>query len=225
MEARPAICIQRSGQRQLSNHGESGALSSPFPILPSTIEQKYPYLLDSEQFSMERPCTMDVLSSLSSNSGVVSHMFSSSPGLSTNFFSSISPHEMHSTKSPFMPEALINGPPVLLKPSSHSGVPQCTESSYCTKENNNDTWCTDSLPDFLEYPVNTPGAQNSQIQSGNSGDCVLPLEDLSKQSDWHDWADELITDDALPTNWNGQMVDTNVANPEPQVRVLLQQKI
>ncbi|KAM7521745.1 hypothetical protein LguiA_011647 [Lonicera macranthoides] len=185
MEARPAIYVQRSGQRQLSNHGESGALSSPFPVLPST--------------------------SLSSNSVVVGHMFSSSPGLSTNFFSSISPHKMHSTKSPFIPEASTNRPPVL------SGVPQCTESSYCTKVNYSDTWCTDSLPDFLEYPVNTPTPQNSQIQSGNGGDCVLPLEDLSKQSDWHDWADELITDDALPINWNGQIVDTNVANPELQM--------
>lgn len=74
------------------------------------------------------------------------------------------------------------------------------------KENNNSSWCTDSLPDFLDSLQDTP------IQASNLQD------DIAKQNDWQDWADQLITeDDAMTPDWNEILIDTNIADPEPKM--------
>ncbi|XP_059626075.1 protein PHOSPHATE STARVATION RESPONSE 1 [Cornus florida] len=221
MEARPALSIQRSGARQLSNLGASGALSSSLPVLPTNMEERYPNLQDSQQVSMERELMQNPSafhSSLPSNSGVVGHMFSSSSGYSSDLhFSSVAPHEKHSGKAPFLSQSSNCGASMPFTHSSHSGVFPSTVSSHYTRQSNNDSWRTDSLPDFFDYPVNTPG-QNNQIDSTNSDGCVMVSEDLGKQNDWQEWADQLITDDdALASNWNDLLVDTHVADPEPKM--------
>uniref|UniRef100_A0A5B6YK37 HTH myb-type domain-containing protein n=1 Tax=Davidia involucrata TaxID=16924 RepID=A0A5B6YK37_DAVIN len=221
MEVRPALSVQRSGARQLNNLEVSGALSSSLPVLPTTLEEKYLKLPDSQQVSMERelmPNPLAFQSSLPSNSGVVGHMFSSFSGFSTDLhFSSLSPHEKLSRKAPFISQSSISGSSMPLTHSCHSGVLQSTASSHYTRQSNSDSWCTDSLPDFFDYPVNTPG-QNSQMESSNSGGCVMACEDPSKRNDWQEWADQLITDDdSLTSNWNELLVDTNVADPEPEM--------
>ncbi|CDP03784.1 unnamed protein product [Coffea canephora] len=211
MEARPALSIQRSGTQQLNNCGPSGALSTSFPVLPSALEEKYPNLPDSQQVPVERqfkPCTSTVVSPISFSSGVVGHMFSSSSGLSTDLhFSSVSQQEKHSRQSPFISQSTSCGTSMLFQQASHSGVLQSTASSQYTKENNDTSWCTDSL-DFLDYPIN----QNNPLDSCNTGE-ILPSEDLNKRN-WQEWADQLISDDdALTSSWNELIAETNVTDP------------
>ncbi|CAL5357303.1 unnamed protein product [Camellia sinensis] len=212
MEARPALSIQSSSTGQLSNLGASGALSSSLPILPS--EEKYPQLPDSQQVSMEREInanSVGLLSSLPSNSEVAGPMFSSMSGFSNNLhFSSIAHLEKHSRKYPFISQSSKSGTSMPLD-RCDSGMLQSTASS------NNYSWCADSPPDFFNYPVNAP-TRNCQIGSCNNGVCTMATEDLSKRTDWHDWADQLINDDdSLTTNWNELFVDSSVEDPEPKI--------
>ncbi|KAK9281518.1 hypothetical protein L1049_004421 [Liquidambar formosana] len=190
MEARPALSIQRSGAKQLSNLGASGALSSSLPVLPTSLEETYPKLPESQQVSLERelmtrPLAMHA-TPLPSSSGVVGHMFSSSSGFSTDLhYSSVSLHEKHSRKTPFISQSSTNGASLPLTHSSHSGMLQSPASNHFTKENNNASWCTDSLPGFLDFPVNTP-VQNNQIESSSCSG-VMASEDFGKRNDWQEW--------------------------------------
>lgn len=207
MEAQPALSFQRSGARQLSNHGSASARSSPLPVRPATVEEKYPKFPESQQISTGRefmPQNFTALPSVSSTSRTVGHMFSSASGMSSDLqFSSISSHEKHSERTPFL--------------SQSSGVLQSTASSQFMKENNNSSWCTDSLPDFLDYPQNTP-IPSSNLEHGQTATCIMPSEDLGKQNDWQDWADQLITDDdAMTPDWNEILIDTGIADPEPKM--------
>ncbi|KAI3682637.1 hypothetical protein L1987_82751 [Smallanthus sonchifolius] len=116
-------------------------------------------------------------------SGTVGHIFSSSSGMSSDFhFSSVTSHTSLSEKAPFI--------------SQSSEILQSTASSQYMKETNNSSWCTDSLPDFLDYPQNTPiqssnlehgrmpsedlldYPQNTRIQSSNLEHGLMPSEDL-----------------------------------------------
>lgn len=213
MEARPAVSIRRSGANQLSSMGISGTLSSSLPVLPTPLEETYPKLPDSQQVSMERELVTRPLthvSHLSSNSGVVGHMFSSSSGFSSDLhYSSLSSHEKLSRNSPFISQSSTNGASLPFTHSSHSEPLESTTSSHYPKENTA-SWHTDSLPSFLDFPVNT-SIENGQVENSNCS-AVLASEEFSK------WADQLITDeDALASNWNELLADTNVAELEPKV--------
>nr|GLL42733.1 protein PHR1-LIKE 1-like isoform X1 [Ipomoea trifida] len=221
MEARPALSIQRVGSRQLNNFGASGALSSSLPVLPTNLEGKYPKLPDSQQISLERE-TMQcppAVAPLSSNSEVAGLMFSSSSGFSSDLhFSSASPLEKHSRQPPFISQSTNNESSMLLP---DSGVLQSTASSHYSKENIG-PWSTDSLTDFLDYPINTP-AHSGQLQCSNNADCAITSEDLGKRNDWQEWADQLITDDdALAANWSDIIADTSTADPKPKLQVQYQ---
>lgn len=207
MEARPALSVQRMGAHQLSNFGASGAHSS-LPVLQTSLEEKYPKLPRA------------VLSSFPSNSGAVGHLFSSSSGFSTNLhFSSVLPHEEHLAPATFISQPTINEASF---PLANSGVLQCAASSQYANVNS-EPWCTELLTDYLDYSSNTP-VQNSQLDCRNPGDCHIPPEDLSKQSDWPEWADLVMNDDdALTSNWNEVMVDTSIADAEPKVSSVLYQ--
>ncbi|XP_023747377.1 protein PHOSPHATE STARVATION RESPONSE 1 [Lactuca sativa] len=194
MEAQSALAFRRSGARQLSNHGAPGARSSPFPIRPASLENKHPKFPDSQaqQISMGTQ-NFTALPSVSSTNGAVGHIFSSSTsGMSSDLhFSSVTSHQKHSETPPFI--------------SQSSGVLQST--TYMKENNNNSSWCTDSLPDFLDYPQDNAPIQSSNLQ-----------EDLGKQNDWQDWADQLITeDDAMTPDWNEILIDTNIIEPEPKM--------
>ncbi|XP_071689427.1 protein PHOSPHATE STARVATION RESPONSE 1-like [Rutidosis leptorrhynchoides] len=178
MDAQSALSFQRSGARHLSNHGVTGARSSP-------LEETYFKFPDPQQ---------------KFTNGTVGPIFSSSSGVSSDLhYSSVTTREKHSEFSPFV--------------SQSSLLLQSTASSQYIKENNNNSsWCTDSLPDFLDYP------QNTLIQTSNVEHSIMPSEDLGKQNDWQDWADQLITeDDALTHDWNEILIDTNVVDPEPKM--------
>ncbi|KAK4363644.1 hypothetical protein RND71_018885 [Anisodus tanguticus] len=192
MEARPALSVQRVGAHQLSNFRASGAHSS-LPVLPASLE----------------------VSSLPSNSGAVGHLFSSSSGFSTNLhFSSVLPHEEHSAPAPFISQSTNNETSI---PLANYGVLQSAASSQYVNVNS-EPWCTDPLSDYLDYSINTP-VPNTQLDCSNIGDCHIPPEDLSKQSDWPEWANLVMNDDdSLTSNWNDIMVDTSIADAEPKMQ-------
>lgn len=179
MEAQHALSVQRSDATQASNHGETRALSLSFPVHHPTSEEKHPKLLESHQ---------------SSTNGSIGHIFSSSSGMSSDLhFSSISPNESCSKKSPFITQS--------------SGVLRSTAFRQFMKENNTNSWSTDSISDFLEYPENSP-IESSNLQQTEIVACVMPPVDFAKPNDWQDWADQLITDDDATTpNWNEILVD------------------
>lgn len=216
MEAHRALYIQRSSASQLSTPGASGALSSSWPVHLSTYEEKYPSLPDSQLLCMQRELNanpMAFYSSLPSNNGVVGHMFSSTSGFSNDFhFSSVGPPENHSRKSPFLSQLSYAGASLPLT-TCHSRMLQSTPL------NNTGSWFTDPLPDFFDYPVNTPIKMN-QVGRNNNGGCPIPSEDHSRRNDWQDWADHLISDDdSLTSNWNDLFVDSNVEDPQPKVAI------
>lgn len=190
METQAALSIQRSDATQLSNHGTTRSLSSSFPVHHSTSEEKQPRLLDSQQ---------------SSTNGTVGHIFSSSSGTSSDLhFSTVSPNET-SKKSPFTTQS--------------SGVLRSTAFRQFLKENNSNSWSTDSLSDFLDFPENSP-IKSSNLQPTDNGACDLPPVDFPKPNDWQDWADQLITDDdadATTPNWNDILVDDTEPKMELQV--------
>ncbi|KAF5822067.1 putative transcription factor MYB-related family [Helianthus annuus] len=117
--------------------------------------------------------------------------------------------------------------------SQPSGILQSTASSQYMKEtNNNSSWCTDSLPDFLDYPQNAPTnleqsiipsedlldyPQNAPIQSSSLEHSILPSDDFGKQSDWQEWTDLINEDDSLTPDWNDILIDTNIVDPEPKM--------
>ncbi|EOX94346.1 Transcription factor, putative [Theobroma cacao] len=217
MEARPALSIQRSGARPLSNLGVSGGLSSSLPALTTPLEETYQKLSDTQQVSADRELMTRPLvhaTCVPTNSGVVGHIFSSSSGFSSDLhYSSASPHEKHSRNAPFISQSPTDATALPLPQSSNSALPQSTISSHFNKESSG-SWCTD--PGFLDFPVNTP-IQSSQVES-NSCSGIMISEDFSKRNDWQEWADQLITDDeALASDWNELLVDNNVTDLEPKM--------
>ncbi|PON66819.1 Octamer-binding transcription factor [Trema orientale] len=219
MEARPALSISRSGAKQLTNMGLSGALSSPLPVLPAHFEEAYPKLPDSQQVSMERELMTSPVthaSRLPSNSGVMGHIFSSSSGYSSDLhYSSVSPHKNQSRNAPFISQSSTNGVSFPVPQSSNSTLLPSTTSGHYAKENSA-SWCTDSVSDFLDFPVNT-SVENSQVE-GSSCSGIMAPEEFGKRNDWQEWADQLITDDdALNSNWDELLADTNVTDIEPKM--------
>lgn len=210
MEAQPASSIERSSAKQL-NMGMSGALPSSLPVLPDP----QPAFMAKEL--MNRPLTH--LSHLNS-SGAVGHMFSSSPGCSTDLHhSSLSPHGKHSRNALFISQSSSNMASLPFSYSSNSGPPPSTTPSNYFKENNA-SWHTESLPSFLDFPVNT-SAENSQAE--RSACTIMASEENSKQNDWQEWADQLISDDDnLTPNWNDLLTD-NIQDLEPKVKFLITQ--
>ncbi|KAE8699534.1 acid phosphatase 1 [Hibiscus syriacus] len=151
MEARPALSIQRSGASQLTSHGVSGGLSSSLPALSTHLEESYlnfPQQAHAERELIIRPLAH--ATRLPTNNGMVGHIFSSSPGFSSDIhYSSALPTEKHSRNSPFISQSPTNTAVLPLAQSSNSLLPQSTIPSHCNKENSG-SWCSD--PDFLDFP-------------------------------------------------------------------------
>ncbi|KAK9291794.1 hypothetical protein L1049_019744 [Liquidambar formosana] len=218
MDMRSAFCIQRSGAKQLSNLGVSGAMSTSLPVLPTSLEEKYPKFPDTFQVSSERELMTNHISpqttSLVSKSGTVGHLFSSAARFPTDIhFTSDSPHERLSGNFPFISQSSCNGASLPLTHSSHSEVQSTTLVNY--SEGSKDiSWCTDPLQDFLHFPENVP-VQNDQLEISTG---VMASGDHGKRPDWQEWADQLITvDDALDQNWSELLDDVNVADSKPEV--------
>ncbi|KAL3620563.1 hypothetical protein CASFOL_035475 [Castilleja foliolosa] len=185
METRPAFSIQRPGGKQLNNCGASGALRSSSPVFPTPQEENYPNY---------------------SHSPHVGHVFSSSSGFSNNLqYSSAQQQEQHPSQPQFISQSTNTESRVLVPHLSvDSGILQSTASS----QNNNGLWCTDTITDFLDFPI-------TNVIPNNSGGALVPCEDLGKPNDWQDWADHLITDNnTLTSDWSEIFADANVADQQ-----------
>ncbi|XP_029125364.1 protein PHOSPHATE STARVATION RESPONSE 1 isoform X2 [Cajanus cajan] len=214
MEAHPTFSIERS--KQLNNMGMSGAFSSSLSVLPIPPEEMYPKLPESqldfvEQELMTMPLTH---SSYLNSSGVVGHIFSSSPGYSTDLHhSSLSPDEKNSTNAHFISQSSTNTAQFPLSYSSNAGPPTSAAPSHYSKENSA-SWHADPLPSFLDFPENG-SINNNRVES--SACPIIPSEEYCKQNDWQEWAERLISDDeALTSNWDDLLTD-NIQDLEPKV--------
>ncbi|XP_027363574.1 protein PHOSPHATE STARVATION RESPONSE 1-like isoform X2 [Abrus precatorius] len=213
MEAHPTFSFERS--KQLNNIGVSGALSSSLSVLPIPPEGMYPKpdsQLDSvEHELMTRPFTH---SSYLNSGGVVGHIFSSSPGYSTDLHhSSLSPHEKHSTNAHFVSQSMNNVGQFPLSYSSNNEPPTSATCSHYSQENNA-SWHTDSLTSFLDFPANN-SIDNGRVE--NSACTIMASEEYRKQNDWKDLAEQLLSDDdTLTSNWNDLLAD-NIQDLEPKV--------
>ncbi|KAL7228213.1 hypothetical protein ACSBR2_007009 [Camellia fascicularis] len=214
MDMRPPLFLQRSGEKQMSNMGVSGAMSS----FPTYSEEKYPKLPDSFQVSSEREMMTHPISPLSSplasKSGTVGHLFSSGSGFSTDVhFSSVSPQARCPGNSPFISQTSSDGASLPAIRSSRSGV-RSTQLINYPKEDNDMSWTPDSFQDFLDFPENVH-VRNGQVESSTG---VMASEDHVKRTDWQEWADQLITvDDTLDSNWSDILVDNVQDHPKPKV--------
>lgn len=222
MDGHPAISFQRSAPRQL---GASGALSSSLPVLPNTLEEKYPKLPDSQQVSMERELVTDPLvfhsNTLSSSSKIAGHIFSSSSGYSTDVHFSSNSHEKYSSNCPYISPPASNGSSLGLVPSVHTELIHSSASSNYTRGHNNLSWCSDSGPSFPDFPSHTSMPNGHIQENGDCGSNLVTHEDLVKRNDWQEWADQLITDDeSLSSNWSELLIDTSAADHGMKVGIL-----
>ncbi|XP_051141953.1 protein PHOSPHATE STARVATION RESPONSE 1-like isoform X2 [Andrographis paniculata] len=205
MEAKQALYIQRSGAREISNCGVSTAVASSCSVVPNSMEQTYPQFSASQQGSLTQETVHCPVSSLSSNSGVVRHIYSSSSRLSTDLHhSSIQEQENNPTQSPFISQSTTGGKSVILS-DIDSGVFQPSAVSQFNQEND-DSWCNDTLSDLLDFPMTGP------LHNGELNGIAIPSEDLSKPNDWQDWADQLITDN----DWSGILAETRATDQGPK---------
>ncbi|KAL2321084.1 hypothetical protein Fmac_030053 [Flemingia macrophylla] len=216
MEAPPAFSVERSSAKQHINMGMSEALPSSLPVLPTPLEETYPKLSDSQSTFTEKELRAKPYthSSHLTSSGAVGHMFSSSPGYSTDLHhSSFSSHEKHPRSTHFISQSLSNMASLPLSYSTNSGpVPSTTSTLY--SNGNSVSWPTDPLPTFLDFPANT-SIDNIQVESSACN--IVATEEYSKRNDWHEWADQLISDDdPLTSNWNDLLAD-NIQDLEPKV--------
>lgn len=219
METRPALSIQRTEGRQLNNCGASGAPSCSLPVITTPRQELRSMISDPHQVSLDggfTQCSPAVCSTLSSKSGVAGHIFSSSSGFPNDcHFSSVIQQGQgrHPRQTVYPSQPAINAASVLVPHSVDSSVLQPTGSIHYNI-NNNDSWCTDALPDFLDFPASN-SIHNSQLHGNRSAGMVGTSEDLNKPDEWHDWADQLIGNgNALTSDWNEILADANAADPE-----------
>ncbi|KAI4324600.1 hypothetical protein MLD38_030072 [Melastoma candidum] len=194
--------------QQLNNMKVSGAPSTPLPVLPRTFEERYPKLPNSQQVTMERGLINPVAppAPFISNNGVVGPPFSSNSGFSTDVqYSPIAPHEKQPRNSLFVPESASNHVSFPMRSSSRTVQIAAPEYS----QNDKVSWRTGALDELYDFTLETLDQSNPAENSG--GNTVLPSEDLDKPSNWQEWADQLIREDA---NWGDLLADANVSNPE-----------
>lgn len=192
-------------------------MSSSLPVLPTPLEDKYQKLPDSFQVASERQLIRNPVplqaSQLGPDSGTTAHLFSSSLRIPKELnTSSVSPQN-----SPFIRSSKDRGT-LLVAPtySSHSEAQSTTLISN-SEENKDISWSVDPLYDLLDFPGNVT-TQNGQVES-NIG--VIASEDLSKRTDWQEWADQLISVDSdLEPNWSELLNDANATDTKQQVSPL-----
>lgn len=155
-------------------------------------------------------------SPVSPNSGTIGHLFSSSIGIPNQVHtSSVSAQGGQSQNSPFISQSSRDRGTLLAAPirSSHSEV-QSTPLINHSEENKDMSWSIDPLHDLLDFPVNVP-VQNGQVESSIG---VIASEDLSKRTDWQEWADQLISvDDDMEPNWSEILNDANATDAKQKV--------
>ncbi|XP_028794562.1 protein PHOSPHATE STARVATION RESPONSE 1 isoform X2 [Neltuma alba] len=215
MAARTTSSIERSSTKQLNNIGLSGPLPSSLSVLPTPIGETFAKFSDSQPAVMAKELMTGPITQPShlNSSGAIGHIFSSSPGYSTDLHhSALLPHEKHSTNAHFISQS-SNMASLPFSYSSNSGpLPSSTPNSYFKE--NGASWNIEPLSNFLDFPVNTT-IENSPAE--NSASTVMASEEYCKRNEWQEWADQLISeDDPLTSNWNDLLTD-NIQDLEPKV--------
>ncbi|KAK4436056.1 protein PHR1-LIKE 1 [Sesamum alatum] len=214
----PALFKKKSSETRPSDMETSGALSRSLRTLPSPSEEKFPKLPDSPQVTLAQELTTNAISScpstLSSNNKSVGHLFSSASDLPGNLRgSSMSPDISRPKKLPFISKPLNDGVSFASSQLSPSVIRARKLDGYAA-ENNNVSWNTDGIENFLDIPLNIHSQNSQETCTG-----VTASEDHFKRTDWQEWADQLITvDDALDSNLSALLVDVNV--PELDAKLL-----
>ena len=103
--------------------------------------------------------------------------------------------------------------------SSNSGQFHSSTPNNHFQENST-SWNIEPLPNFFDIPLHTT-IENSQVENGACN--VMAAEEYSKQNEWQELADQLMSeDDPLTSDWSDLLVD-NVQDIEPKVKVLVTQ--
>lgn len=220
MAARATSSIERSSAKQLNNMGISGPLPSSLSVLPTPIGETFAKFSDSQPAVMAEELTTGLTAQPShlNSSGAVGHMFSSSPGYSTDLHhSSLLPHEKHSTSAHSISHSPINMASLPFSYSSNSERLASSTANDYFKETSA-PWNIEPLPSFLDFPVHTT-IENSHAENS----AVVASEEYGKRNEWQEWADQLMSeDDPLTSNWNDLLTD-NIQDLEPKVKVLVNQ--
>ncbi|KAG8648091.1 protein PHR1-LIKE 1 isoform X2 [Manihot esculenta] len=155
-------------------------------------------------------------SPLGPNSGTIKHLLSSSSTFPNELNDSlVSPRGGQSQNSPFIYLSSRNRG-TLPVARSHSSHPEELSIALInhSEEHKDMSWSMDPLHDLLDFPENVT-VENGQVES-NIG--VITSEDLSKRTDWHEWADQLISvDDNLEPNWSDLLNDSNATDVKQKV--------
>ncbi|PIN16730.1 hypothetical protein CDL12_10605 [Handroanthus impetiginosus] len=184
----------KSSEAQSNEMEASRAMSRPFHIFPSSLEEKFPKLQDSPHVTIGQEPTYNMHSSNHKKAG---HPLPSASGCSTHY--SMSPKDGVSFASTQV---------------SHSVIQTRQLDGYAV-EHNDVSWSAKTIENFLDSPLNIP-FQNGQIETS---DVVRASDDCDKKTDWQDWSNQLITvaDHALESNWSDLLVDVNVPDPDTKI--------
>lgn len=225
MDAKQPLSVQKSYGNQISNFGVSTNVSSSHPDHPNPVGERCMEPSKSQHITIDRELVRSLppsVSPLSSNSGVVGHIFSSSSEFSADLHcSSLQQQERHLQQSPFISQSSSSGKSTLFPHSVDSRILQSTASSHFN-QGNSDQWCADVLSDFLDFPMSSTC---SQLDANDSCSIGIPSEEVGKGNDWQEWADQLITDtNVLSADWNGLLADASVAKPGPKASCQIPQQ-
>lgn len=212
---RPALFVQRSDAKQLSNLGASKATSFSFPVISSSIEDKFSKFPDAIQICSKREMMTNSnsrqASALISGGGTGGQLFLSPFRFPNDIhLSSISPCERRSQNLPVISQA-NDGKPLPTTHASHSEIQSTTFINH-TEENKDIPWCPDSIQDFLDFSE-IASVQNGPMESSTD---VITYGEHVEKTDWPDW-DQFPIDDALDQYWSELPVDDNVADCKSKV--------
>ncbi|XP_020079752.1 protein PHOSPHATE STARVATION RESPONSE 2-like isoform X2 [Ananas comosus] len=176
---------------QFHNQRITGSVSSPLPIIPSPIEERYPKTLDSQSFFLERELRSNPVNPVQtpfvSNNGIFGPLPSSD--LDAAYISESSNFNASYPSSY----------------SSYPGTDQPSVSNY-PKESTELAWHPEPLQRVLDYPDN-PNFGNNLSHGVN----VMASDEINKQSEWSDLMD------FMNGNWGELQGDTNTTESKPEV--------
>ena len=171
-------------------------MSSSLPVLPNTLEEKFPELPDPQHVPLEREIQRNPLPSQRP-------LFSSPSGFSPDLsFSSTLAHERHTNNTPFVSRSLNAG--VSLPSTYLSNMEIFQVPNNFPKDPTEITWCPDSVQGMLNCSDGVIMG-NNQIQ--NSSNKVS--NDRNKQNEW--WSDIMNVD------WKDLFDDTTISESQPKV--------
>nr|XP_018627037.1 protein PHOSPHATE STARVATION RESPONSE 1-like [Nicotiana tomentosiformis] len=153
-----------------------------------------------------------------SNSGTIGHLLSSTSRPHKDIhFSPTSSQESRPRSYPFISSEVS----ATTCQSSLSSLCSASLDNYPMRNKNN-SWSKDAYHDLTDFPTNVP-VQNGQVEKLP---VVMASDDQTKRPDWQEWADQLINDDdALCSSWIDHLVNVNLLDPEPKIRIDRSRKI